>query len=94
MLFRKNTQFSRLIKAGGRLKEFNFRKPSPESKIYEVDVSDERGNRFMFTMVQQDEDWIMEGSLMPEWITSVEALLRDAIREEENDFNKIESDMG
>ena len=43
--FTKNIHFTRLIKAAGRLREFNFRK-LPDH-LFHVDVSDERGNRII-----------------------------------------------
>lgn len=84
MLFRKNIQFTRLIKANGRLKEFNFRKSNPQGKIYEVDVSDEQGNRFMFNMQLGDDGWKLKGALLPLWVSEVENSLESAILEEEN----------
>jgi hypothetical protein len=87
MLFKKNIQFSRLIKAGGSLKEFNFRKPSsPDGQLYHVDVSDDRGHRVYFNLVLETEEWIIQGSLLPAWITEAEGLISEAVRAEERTF--------
>jgi hypothetical protein len=48
----KNVQFSKLIKAEGRLREFNFRKSNGiGGPVYHVDVSDDRGNRYYINML-------------------------------------------
>ena len=82
-MFRKNIQFSKLIKAGGRLKEFNFRKPRPDSDLYEVDVSDDRGNRLYFNVRFAEDRWNLQESLLPSWITEAETLIQEAILEQE-----------
>jgi len=84
VLYNKNIQFSRLIKVNGQLKEFNFRKPTPESKIYNVDIGDERGNRFIWSMEQADGQWKIKGGLLPGWIVESETLLDAAINEVES----------
>ena len=49
--FIKNIQFTKLVKAEGRLREFNFRKQNKlEDSVFTVDVSDDRGNRIIFSM--------------------------------------------
>ena len=51
----KNVQFSKLIKAEGRLREFNFRKSNGiAGPVYHVDVSDDRGNRYYINMLLED----------------------------------------
>jgi len=89
VLFKRNIQFSRLIKAGGRPREFNFRKPTPESITYMVDVGDERGNRFIWSMEMADGQWKIKGALLPQWIIDAEILLQAAIVEQENELGKI-----
>lgn len=84
MLFKKNIQFSRLVKAGGVLKEFNFRKPNGrDGQFYEVDVSDDRGNRVYFKMLLVEEHWVLQDTLLPTWVINAEPLLQEAILEEE-----------
>ena len=47
--FTKVVHFTRLIKAGGRLREFNFRKhKQQEDDVFSVDTGDDRGNRILF----------------------------------------------
>ena len=56
--FTKNIQFTRLLKADGRLKEFNFRKINGiKEGMFTVDVSDDRGNRIIFRMQKEDNGW-------------------------------------
>ena len=55
--FIKNIQFTRLVKADGRLREFNFRKFSGEEGelLFSIDVVDDRGNRIIFRMRKEDK---------------------------------------
>jgi len=83
-LFRKRIQFSRLIKANGRLREFNFLKSEgPKNNFSEVDVRDEYGKRFIFTMRPDGTEWKMDETAIPTWIREAEPLLDAAITEEE-----------
>ena len=53
--FTKNIQFSKLIKANGKLKEFNFRKINDQKKEqFTVDVVDERDSRVFFNVKKID----------------------------------------
>jgi hypothetical protein len=83
VLYKKNIQFTRLIKINGQLKEFNFRKPTPEGKIYNVDVGDERGNRHIWAMEPDNGTWKIKSGLLPTWIVDSESLLDHVIQEEE-----------
>jgi hypothetical protein len=83
VLYKKNIQFTRLIKINGQLKEFNFRKPTPESKTYHVDVGDERGNRHIWSMEPENGTWKIKMALLPSWILDAEQLLDAVIQEEE-----------
>jgi hypothetical protein len=83
-LFRKRIQFSRLIKADGRLREFNFLKSEGlKDNYYEVDVSDEYGKRFAFTMHPDGAEWKVDEASIPLWIREAEPLLYAAIAEED-----------
>ena len=84
MLYKKNIQFSRLIKINGQLKEFNFRKATPESKVYNVDIGDERGNRHIWSMEYEEGHWKIKRGFVPEWIAEAESLLDATIQEEES----------
>ncbi|HEX6846801.1 MAG TPA: hypothetical protein VF144_07475 [Chitinophagaceae bacterium] len=83
--FVKNIQFSKLIKAEGRLREFNFRKTGtgPEEKC-SVDTVDDRGNRIIFSMFKEGGAWKLSSTLLPKWICQYEVQLNDAIEEEIN----------
>lgn len=81
--FIRNIQFTKLIKAEGRLREFNFRKTgaSGEERC-SVDTVDDRGNRIIFTMTRENGSWKIGSALLPKWITQYETDLNDAIDNE------------
>ncbi|HAO45662.1 MAG TPA: hypothetical protein PLZ45_07095 [Ferruginibacter sp.] len=78
--FVKNIQFTKLMKVGGRLKEFNFRKPNSRHEgTFTVDVMDDNGNRIIFRMELINNNWKITGQqLLPNWVV-----------ESEPDFNSI-----
>lgn len=82
--FIKNIQFTKLVKADNRLREFNFRKiNSKQDGLFTVDVSDDRGNRIIFNMEKTDAHWhIAAGTTLPDWITKNEAIFEELIEEE------------
>ncbi len=82
--FIKNIQFTRLVKADGRLREFNFRKVNGSKEgVFTVDVSDDRGNRIIFNMEKNDNTWkIVSSTPLPEWITKNESTFEELIVEE------------
>jgi hypothetical protein len=81
--FVKNIQFSKLIKAEGRLREFNFRKTGTGSdEKCSVDTVDDRGNRIIFSMFKEGGTWKLSSTLLPKWICQYEVQLNDAIEEE------------
>ena len=81
--FVKNIQFSKLIKAEGRLREFNFRKTGTGTdEKCSVDTVDDRGNRIIFTMFKEAGAWKLSSTLLPKWICQYEVQLNDAIEEE------------
>jgi hypothetical protein len=79
----KNIQFSRLIKANGRLCEFNFRKLGGlQEGIFSVDVADDRGNRILFRMMKNKNDkYIIKGEDLPVWVTTSSDQLHEKIEE-------------
>jgi hypothetical protein len=80
----KNIQFSSNLKAGESLKEFNFRKlQAPPGQVYQIDVSDERGNRHFFSMQLVEGQWKIRGTLVANWILAAEPLLHEAIELQE-----------
>lgn len=74
--------FTKLVKAGDRLREFNFRKLPGGASDFHVDVSDERGSRHIFKMRKEQEDqWKIENENLPKWIYEAEKSLGDAIED-------------
>lgn len=81
--FSRMVQFTLLVKAGDRVREFNFRKlknPGPEQLT--VNVCDERGERILFDMQKQEGNWRIAAEGLPQWITQSEDQLRDAVERE------------
>jgi hypothetical protein len=78
-----STYFSKVIKAGDRLREFNFRQASMnDSSRYTVDVPDDKGGRIIFSLYKDaDSDWKIAAQLMPMWVHEAEAELSNAIEE-------------
>jgi len=82
--FIKNIQFTRLVRADGRLREFNFRKYRGEEGelLFSVDVVDDRGNRIIFKMKKEDTSWKIIPSPLPAWVTNNEKVFNELIEEE------------
>ena len=82
--FVKNIQFTKLVKAEGRLREFNFRKFRGEEGeiLFSVDVVDDRGNRIVFRMQKEDVGWKILPGQWPTWVFTNENTLHDLIEEE------------
>ena len=81
--FIKNIQFSRVLKAEGRMREFNFRKPNGrEEGLCTVDVSDDRGQRIIFNMKKEGGNWKIVQTQLPNWIVQLENKLDELIEEE------------
>jgi hypothetical protein len=75
--------FTKLVKAGDRLREFNFRKfADARLNLIHVDVSDERGSRHIFKMLCSEDQWKINDKNLPLWIYEVEEKLNQAILEE------------
>jgi hypothetical protein len=82
--FIKNIQFTKLVKTEGRLREFNFRKINGiKEGRFTVDVSEDRGNRIIFSMQKDNEGWkIIGNEPLPDWITKAETTFNELIEEE------------
>jgi hypothetical protein len=82
--FIKNIQFTRLVKAEGRLREFNFRKFSGEEGelLFSIDVVDDRGNRIIFRMQKDGQTWKILPGQFPAWVMVNETNFHDLIEEE------------
>lgn len=82
--FSKLVHFTRLIKAGGRLREFNFRKlGNVEQDTFTVDTPDDRGNRILLRMQKSaGNQWTILPQILPKWIPEVSDQLQQSIEEE------------
>ncbi len=88
----KNVQFTRLLKADGRLREFNFRKIyGLQQGLFSVDVVDDRGNRLIFKMQKEETTWQIAGQELPFWVTDSSALLHEKIEEVMHTLNPEET---
>jgi hypothetical protein len=80
--FVRMVQFTRLVKAEGRLREFNFRKVKSPEEEFSVNVCTERGDRIIFGMQKKDTGWQIQPGEIPGWILQNENSLNDAIEDE------------
>lgn len=81
--FIRAIQFTRLVKAGGRLREFNFRKLNgADTERFSINVVDDRGERILFQMVKQENGWKLPPQQLPVWIEQNEKQLHQLIEEE------------
>jgi hypothetical protein len=84
--FIKNVQFTKLIKAEGRLREFNFRKINSSAElVFTIDVSDDRGNRIMIRMHKPANLWTIMPQVLPAWLTQLEPTFHQLIEEAVNE---------
>jgi len=79
--FSQIVHFTRLVKTGGRLREFNFRKLKAEGEeLFNVDTVDDRGNRILFRMHKRDGNWSVSSEQpLPQWIADNVSLLGDEL---------------
>jgi hypothetical protein len=91
----RNLQFSRLVKTGDRLREFNFTKLRGLMEgFFSVDVADEKGNRIIFLMEQMNNHWQIstDDVLLPSWITGsfdkLNEIIQKALDNYDPDFFK------
>lgn len=80
--------FSKIIKAGERQREFNFRQLANGADIrFSVDVPDEKGNRIYFHMFPDSEGkWKTSTEILPVWIQNSEDILSTLIQDELKSF--------
>ena len=82
MIESKNIQFTILIKAGGQLREFNFRKSAgPTGYLFTIDVADTRGERHYLMFRQESSQWILKTSEIPDWIKEVIPKINETIHQ-------------
>jgi hypothetical protein len=88
----KNLQFTKHIKAEGRLREFNFtRHTGIREGLFTVDVVDDRGNRLIFEMKQTGNNWNITNINLPQWIINCTTVLQEAIETELRNNNFIKT---
>lgn len=84
--FTKTVQFTRIIKTGDKLREFNFtRFAGVVEDIFDVDVVDDRNNRILFKVRRETESWRIlpkNNAPLPSWIMDIEGQLHDILVEE------------
>ncbi len=65
-------------------KQFNFQPLEFGGEAgYHVDVKDEHGTRWEFSMLRKDDKWKIEGEDLPSWIQGSSGSLANAIDEHE-----------
>ena len=78
----KNIQFTRLIKAGGRLREFNFRKSQGlNNALFSIDVVSDNSDRHYLLYSLVNGTWVLETKRMIPWIEEVLPQVEEAIRD-------------
>lgn len=76
----RNVQFTNLIKADGRLHEFNFRKSlNADGPLFTVDVADKNGSRHYIFFHFTEKRWILKTRNIPAWIEEVIPQIQQAI---------------
>ena len=81
--FVKMVQFTLLVKAEGRRREFNFRKlKSPDEELFNVNVCNDRGDRIVFNMQKKEDAWRIIPGQLPQWILQTENNLDEGIKKE------------
>ena len=74
--------FTRILKAGERLREFNFRKLPKGENLFHVDFTDDRGQRVLFTMQPDGEGaWRIVEQDKPKWLYFSESILGEVLNE-------------
>jgi hypothetical protein len=78
----RNIQFTVLIKAGGLLREFNFRKSAGQiGSLFTIDVADIRGERHYLMFRLENNEWILKTAEIPDWIREVLPKIKERIQE-------------
>ena len=80
--FVRMVQFTRLVKAEGRLREFNFRKVKSPEEAFSVNVCNQRGDRIIFGMQKKENGWRIQPGEIPGWILQNENNLNEVIEDE------------
>ena len=82
MIAPKNIQFTKLLKAGGRLREFNFRKSQGlKDAMFTIDVASETGERQYIIFRLVNEQWILENKKLVLWVEEVLPAIKGEIQD-------------
>lgn len=88
--FSRMIQFSLLVKAGDRVREFNFRKlRNPGEEQFSVNVCDERGDRILFSLQKQEGSWRLASNGLPTWIQQNENKICEEVEKELNRWSNL-----
>lgn len=80
MQAQKHLQFTILLKAGGQLHEFNFRRSMGlDGPLFTVDVADRLGNRHYLMFNQEGNAWKLKTKNIPDWVEEVVPQIHQAI---------------
>jgi hypothetical protein len=80
----KNIAFTKLIKVNGVLREFNFRRKYVSGEpVYDIDASDDRGNRHYVSAHRINNAWVIREIAVPDWIREAAPGFHTAIEEQE-----------
>ncbi|HEX6190888.1 MAG TPA: hypothetical protein VFZ42_00925 [Chitinophagaceae bacterium] len=74
-------QFTLLVPVNSRLREFNFRKRSEER--YDCNTADERGERYYFQLIRNNDQWVIEDAQLPAWLIGHKDAIARALAERE-----------
>ena len=81
-----NIQFTKLLKADGKLREFNFTKLTRPRQpiVFSIDVTDNRYQRVYFEMLKDEGNWRIVQPQLPSWVLENENTLHSIIEQELN----------
>lgn len=79
-----NLQFTKILKADGKLREFNFTKLARQRQplVFSVDVTDNNFHRVYFDMLKENNNWKIIQQQIPGWVLENETKLHLVIEEE------------
>ena len=81
MIQTKNVQFTELIKAGGRLREFNFRRSQGvNDPMFTIDVANESGKRHYIFFRQKNGQWLLESKQLISWVEEILPRIEEILR--------------
>ena len=85
---KRNVQFTKLIKACGHLREFNFRKSHGKAgTVFNVDVPDDKVSRYYLVFNQDgNQEWDLENNNLPSWLLDALPQIKLAITESEKNL--------